>query len=84
MNEEHAVKMSPLCQPVTQNGKSVQVDIYDDGDGGWLLEVVDEYNNSTTWDDAFETDQSALNEALDAIANEGIDSFIGLDVGGQD
>ena len=84
MNEEHEVKMSPLCQSVAQDGKTVQVDIYDDGDGGWLLEVVDEYNNSTVWDDAFETDQSALNEALDAIANEGIDSFIGLDVGGQD
>lgn len=83
MNEEHTVKMSALCQAVTRNGKSVQVDIYDDGNGAWLLEVVDEYNNSTVWDDAFATEQAALDEALSAITNEGIETFIGLE-GGQE
>lgn len=84
MNEEHAVNMSPLCQPVTRNGKSVQVDIYDDGNGAWLLEVVDEYNNSTVWEDAFTTEQAALDEALSAITNEGIESFIGTEDSGAD
>ena len=69
--------MSPLCQAVTVKGKTVQVDIYEDGEGGWLLEVVDEHNNSTAWEDPFETEEKALNEALDTIEKEGIESLIG-------
>ena len=79
MTEEHVVKESSLCQSITRDGKTVRVDIYENGDGGWLLEVVDQYNNSTVWDDSFKTDQAALDEALDAIEKEGIDSLIGMD-----
>ena len=68
---------SPLTQSVTRDGKSVQIDIYRDGEGGWILEVVDEYGNSTVWDDSFATDQDALDEALKTIAEDGIDSLIG-------
>ena len=81
MNENSEVKMSLLCQAVTREGKTVQIDIYEDSEGGWLLEVVDEYNNSTVWDDPFETDQNALNEALDTIEKEGIVSLIGPGTG---
>ena len=79
MNEEYVVKESALCQSITRDGKTVRVNIIEDGDGGWLLEVVDEYNNSTVWDDPFSTDQAALDEALDAIEKEGIDALIGMD-----
>ena len=77
MSEEYEVKLSHLCQKVTREGKTVQIDIYEDGEGGWLLEVVDEYNNSTVWDDPFKTDESALEEALETIEKEGIVSLIG-------
>jgi len=77
MDEDYEVKMSPLCQSVTRDDRTVQVDIYEDGAGGWLLEVVDEYNNSTVWDDPFKTDQEALDEAFDTIEKEGIGSLIG-------
>ena len=77
MNDETEIKMSPLCQAVTVEGKTVQVDIYEDGEGGWLLEIVDEHNNSTVWQDPFETEEKALEEALDAIEKEGIESLIG-------
>jgi len=77
MNEAYEVKMSPLCQSVTRGGETVQVDIYEDGAGGWILEVVDEYNNSTVWDDPFKNDQDALDEAYNAIEKEGIKSLIG-------
>lgn len=70
-------KHSPLTQSVTRDGKSVRVDIYEDGEGGWLLEIVDEYWNSTAWDEPFSTDQEALEEALKTIDEEGIDSLIG-------
>ncbi len=77
MNEEHSPKMSPLSRSISQDGVSVQIDIYRDGTGKWLLEVVDEYNNSTVWDDPFETEQSALDDAIKAINDDGIFSFVG-------
>jgi len=81
MHEDYEVKMSPLCQPITSDERTVQIDIYEDGSGGWLLEVVDEYNNSTVWEDPFKTDQEALDEALDTIEKEGISSLIGQESG---
>ena len=77
MDEENDVKFSPLCQVVEQDGKSVEIEIYEDGEGGWILEVIDEHENSTLWDEPFDTDQEALDEALNTIEEEGIDSLIG-------
>ena len=68
--------MSPLCRSFASNDTTVQIDIY--GDGGWLLEVIDQFGNSTAWDDSFPSDQAALEEALDTIDQEGIESLIGL------
>ena len=81
MNEEYEVITSPLCQPVTRDGEKVQIDIFEDGAGGWILEVIDAYNNSTVWDDPFKTDQEALEEAFNVIEKEGIKSLIGNDTG---
>lgn len=77
MTEYPVPKMSTLCQSVTRDGKTVQIDIYEDGENGWILEVVDEFNNSTVWDDSFNTEQAALDEALKTINEEGIASLIG-------
>lgn len=68
---------SPLTQSITRDGKTLQIHIYEDGEGGWLLEVEDEYGNSTVWDDSFSSDRDALDEALNAITEDGIDSLIG-------
>ena len=81
MSEEYEVKYSTLCQKVNSEGKSVQVYIYEDGKGGWILEVVDEYDNSTVWDDPFKTDDEALDEVFDTIEKEGILSLIGTETG---
>jgi len=77
MNDVYKIKMSPLSQKISREGKTVQIDIYEDGEGGWLLEVVDEFNNSTLWEDPFDTDDSALKEVLDTIDDEGIAALIG-------
>lgn len=69
---------SPLAQSVMRDGKIVHVEIYEDGEGGWLLEVVDEHENSTVWNEPFQSDQDALDEALKTIDEEGIESLIGL------
>jgi len=79
MSEEYEIKYSTLCQKVTSEGKSVRVYIYEDGKGGWILEVVDEYDNSTVWDDPFKTDDEALDEVFDTIEKEGISSLIGTE-----
>lgn len=61
----------------------MSVEIYEDGEGGWLLEVVDEYGNSSVWNDPFATDQEALADALKTIDEDGIDSLIGLPTDGR-
>jgi len=68
---------SPLSQYVSRDGLTVRVDIYEDGEGGWILEVVDSYNNSTVWQDPFPSDEEALVEALRTIEEDGIASLIG-------
>ncbi len=83
MEEEYEVKYSPLCQAVERDGKSVEIMIYEDGDGGWILEVVDENDNSTVWNEPFDSDQSALDEVLETIKDDGIESLIGPPPGGS-
>ena len=78
MEDDFEVEMSSLSQELTSDGKTVTVDIYRGDVGGWILEVVDEFGNSTVWDDEFDTDLAALNEAKATIKDEGIDSLIGI------
>ncbi|GAB3294439.1 hypothetical protein [Pseudidiomarina andamanensis] len=68
---------SPLCQHYTADGLTVSIDIYRTEDSNWILEIVDADNNSTVWEDHFETDAEALDEALDALKQEGIHAFVG-------
>ncbi len=66
-----------LLKEITQKGKTVEIRVYEDGEGGLLLEIVDEYWNSTCWDDSFETAQKAMDEGIMSIEKEGIETFIG-------
>jgi len=82
MNEELNLEISPLSQELTSGGRTVSVEIYRlEGELGWALEVVDEHNNSTVWDDTFETDSAALTEAKKTILAEGVSSLIGTEDG---
>ena len=76
MYDEHDLIYSPLQQTYSAGGKQVEIHIYRMPDTGWSLEVVDEHNNSTVWDDLFETDGGALAAALQELNDEGIDTFI--------
>ena len=78
MEEEFELEKSPLCQELNDDGKTVDVQIYRGGGSDWILEVVDEYGNSTVWDDQFASDAEALNELKATIEAEGIESLIGL------
>lgn len=76
MTEDIDITHSPLEQPYTADGHSVRIQIYRSSDSNWFLEVADERGTSTVWDDPFETDKEALEEAFMAIEAEGIGSFI--------
>ena len=78
MEEEFELEESPLSQKICASGKTVDVQIYRGGGSDWHLEVVDEFGNSTVWDDQFKSDQEALDEAKSTIKDEGIESLIGL------
>ena len=75
--DNQAPKHSPLDQSVTRDGKTVYIEIYEDGEGGWLLEVEDAYGNSNVWEESFSSDREALDEAFRTIEEEGIDALIG-------
>lgn len=78
MENEFEIEMSPLCQDLTDSGKTVRVEIYRGGGSSWHLEVVDEFGNSTVWDDQFPTDTAALDEAKSTVRDEGIGALIGM------
>lgn len=77
MNTEPVVRMSRLCRRITRGGLKVRVEIYEGDPGKWILEVVDPFNNSTVWDQQFDTDQKALDEVMRTIADDGFSSLIG-------
>ncbi|KUJ82579.1 hypothetical protein AWR36_012385 [Microbulbifer flavimaris] len=77
MEEEFVPKESPLSRSYREGDHTVQIDIYEDGDGSWLLEIIDEDDNSTVWEDPFDTEEDALEEALEALRDEGIETFVG-------
>lgn len=83
MTEEFVLKMSDLCQSLTRDGKTLDAEIYGDGADGWLLEVVDEFGNSTIWCYSFGSEQAALDDVLKTIEKEGMDSLIGLPSAGK-
>jgi hypothetical protein len=77
MNIDPVPKMSSLCQSLTRDDHTVEIEIYQGDPGKWILEVVDENGNSTVWDDQFDTDQQALDEVHKTVTEEGIESIIG-------
>lgn len=68
---------SPLRRRIEGDGTFISVQIYrGEGEPAWSLEVVDEANTSTVYDDQFETDQSALDEVMATIRKFGIRVYL--------
>ena len=68
---------SGLSQVVERNGIKVQVHIYRlESDRSWTLEVVNEAQTSTVWDDTFPTDDAAYAEFLRTVEDEGMETFL--------
>lgn len=69
-DQEMEIIESPLSQALSRHGVTVQVEIYGDGQGKWILEVVDDRGTSHVWDDLFDTDHLALAEAIRVLDEE--------------
>jgi len=85
MASDPELEISTISQPIQSGGKAIVVQIYRvEGVDKWVLEIVDEFNNSTVWEETFATDRQALTEAKRAILEETIGSFIGPEEGRSD
>jgi uncharacterized protein len=85
MSQDPEVEFSDLSQKISSGGHEVSIEIYRlEGEKNWWLELVDEFGNSTVWDDPFKTESAALIEAKKAILEEKISSFIGPEDGKGD
>ena len=78
MEDDIEIEHSPLSSEIARDGMVVKLCIYRiKGSGeGWTLEVVDQENASTVWDELFETDQEAFDEFEMTLTREGIGSFL--------
>ena len=77
MDDEFKIITSPLSRTITRDRTTIEVLIYrGETDVEWILEVVDDAAGSTVWEDSFATEQDALNEVFQTIADEGISCFI--------
>jgi hypothetical protein len=73
--DEEELCESPLSRTVTEAGITAQICIYRlASEQEWTLEI--DTGGSTVWQDRFPTDQAALDEALQAIQQEGLQSFV--------
>ncbi len=85
MNEELKLEISTLSQDISSGNRTVRVEIYRlEGETTWALEVVDEYNNSTVWDDTFATESAALTEAKKTILADAVNFLVGPKDGKSD
>lgn len=75
MSALHRSKTSPLSRTVRCEGQELEIVIFDDGEGQWRLEVVNQQDVRTTWIESFKTETRALNEALKTIRENGADDF---------
>lgn len=76
MEREPNLITSGASTRIVEDGIPFKVDIYKlEGGNGWSLEVVTEDGTSIVWDDLFDDDQAAFEEAVTTIRAEGAQAF---------
>ena len=81
MNEPE-LNESPLSTDIEIDGHTLRVEIYGTEPDKWILEVVDEENASTVWDDTFKSDEAAMAEFQRFISEKGVAGVLTPDTGG--
>lgn len=82
MSEDPKLIISPLSCQFSEDGITIDVQIYklEDGDG-WSLELVDDENSSTVWEDLFPTDEAAWQEFEAGVRDLGLRALLLADDG---
>lgn len=76
MEDDPDIIYSSHCAKFSKDGQTVEVNIFRlETETTWHLEVINERNTSTVWDDPFETEDDAYSEFLSTIETEGIEAF---------
>ena len=76
MEREPNLIISSASRHIVEEDIPFKVDIYKlEGGDGWSLEVVTADGTSIVWDDLFEDDQAAFEEAIATIRKEGAVAF---------
>lgn len=76
MEREPNLVISSASRRIVEDGVPFEVNIYKlEGGDGWSLEVVTEEGTSIVWDDLFEDDRAAFEEATKTIRSEGAVAF---------
>lgn len=76
LDKEPEVIYSPLCARFPKDATVVEVSIFRIGtETTWHLEVINEQNTSTVWDDPFDTDHAAWAEFLSTVEDQGMVAF---------
>ena len=69
--------ISGLSREYSQGGGRVRIEIFRlEREEEWTLEVVAEDGSSTVWDNTFVSARVALDEAIRAVDEEGVRSFL--------
>lgn len=73
---EPELVQSSLSQSIEVEGKSLRIEIYKmEDEVQWVLEIEHEDGNSLVWDELFDSDFLALNEARQTLKKEGLSAF---------
>jgi len=76
LKDDPQIIYSPFCSRFEKDNRTVQVNIFRlETETGWHLEVINEMNTSTVWDDPFETDVDAYAEFMATVDQEGMTAF---------
>jgi len=76
MEREPNLIISSASQQIVEDNVPFKIDIYKlEGGEGWSLEVVTKDGTSIVWDDLFDDDRAAFQEAVTTIRNEGAVAF---------
>ncbi|TAY27774.1 hypothetical protein ELH93_29055 (plasmid) [Rhizobium leguminosarum] len=76
MENDPEIIYSPFCAKFSKDDRTVEVNIFRlITETTWHLEVINEKNNSTVWDDPFESDAAAYAEFMATVDEEGMGAF---------
>ncbi|MFY0613084.1 MAG: hypothetical protein JXQ99_16255 [Hyphomicrobiaceae bacterium] len=76
LDDDYVLIESSLSGEFVRDGIRVDVQIYrGEEDTAWVLEVIDQADNSYVWDEQFATDQLAMKAFLASVDMDGMKQY---------